>query len=86
MTASSLALLILTPFVVIFAYAGWHEWRRAREDGQSNYGLAYDPETQSTHVTLLEEGETGYDPETDSPEGDTENSVEDETDSGDPKG
>ncbi|MDZ7708906.1 MAG: hypothetical protein U5K36_01330 [Roseovarius sp.] len=69
MTASSLALVILTPFVVIFVYSGWHEWKRARDsDGPDNYGLAYDPETDSTHVTLLDEGETGYDPETDRPE------------------
>ncbi|MFB9149599.1 hypothetical protein [Roseovarius ramblicola] len=68
MPTSALALLILTPFVAIFAYAAWHEWHRVREDGHSNYGLAYDPETDSTHVTLLEEGETGYDPETESTE------------------
>jgi len=64
MPTSALALLLLTPFVLIFGYAAWHEWHRAREDGHSNYGLAYDPETDTTHVTLLEEGDTGYDPET----------------------
>jgi hypothetical protein len=67
-TSHPLALLLLTPFVAVFAYAAWHEWHRAREDGHSNYGLAYDPETDTTHVTLLDEGEAGYDPETDSPE------------------
>lgn len=40
-----------------------------RKEGPGNYGLAYDPETDSTHVTLLDEGETGYDPEAE-PEGD----------------
>jgi len=80
MSGSSLALLILAPFVVIFAYAGWREWQRARADGHSNYGLAYDPETETTHVTLLDEGETGYDPETDSPADETEETAErDET-------
>jgi hypothetical protein len=63
MPNSALALLLLTPFIAVFAYAAWHEWHRAREDGHSNYGLAYDPETDTTHVTLLEEGEAGYDPE-----------------------
>jgi len=62
MSASTLAFIILTPFVGVFAYAAWHEWHRAREEGPGSYGLAYDPETDSTHVTLLEEGETGYDP------------------------
>ena len=64
MSASSLAFVILTPFLGIFAYAAWHEWHRARDEGPGTYGLAYDPETDSTHVTLLEEGETGYDPAT----------------------
>ena len=68
MHTSALVLVLLTPFVAIFGYAAWHEWHRARDDGHSNYGLAYDPETDSTHVTLLDEGETGYDPETDSPQ------------------
>lgn len=72
MPASTLAIFILTPFIVIFAYAGWHEWRRVRKEGQGNYGLAYDSETDTTHVTLLEEGETGYDPETDSAADETE--------------
>lgn len=83
MTASTLALLILTPFVAVFAYAAWHEWARAREDGHSNYGLAYDPETDTTHVTLLDEGEAGYDPETDSPdarEGQGETDADHDTD------
>ncbi|HKL65264.1 MAG TPA: hypothetical protein VJ886_04055 [Roseovarius sp.] len=66
MSASTLAFVILTPFVGIFAYAAWHEWQRARDEGPGTYGLAYDPETDSTHVTLLEEGETGYDPESES--------------------
>lgn len=72
MASHPLALLLLTPFVVIFVYAGWHEWRRARVDGHSNYGLAYDPETETTHVTLLDAGEAGYDPETDSPDTEAE--------------
>jgi len=60
---ATLALLLIIPFAAIFAYAGWHEWRRVRKEGPGNYGLAYDPETGSTHVTLLDDGETGYDPE-----------------------
>ncbi|MGR3460813.1 MAG: hypothetical protein ACU0AX_08045 [Roseovarius sp.] len=72
MPTSAFALVLLAPFIAIFAYAAWHEWHRAREDGHSNYGLAYDPETDSTHVTLLEEGASGYDPE-------TENAADDDT-------
>lgn len=64
MSSAPLALSLILPFAAIFAYAGWHEWRRARKEGPGTYGLAYDPETDSTHVTLLDEGEAGYDPET----------------------
>jgi hypothetical protein len=77
MSVTTIAFALLSPFVLIFAYAGWHEWHRAREAGHSNYGLAYDPETDSTHVTLLEEGETGYNPETESAEPDESGSEED---------
>jgi len=83
MPASALALFLLTPFVLIFGYAAWHEWHRMREDGHSNYGLAYDPETDSTHVTLLDEGETGYDPETDTPDSD---GAEDKSEQGETNG
>lgn len=65
MTGSTIAFVILAPFTAVFVYAAWHEWRRARKDGHSNYGLSYDPETDTTHVTLLDEGETGYHPGTD---------------------
>ncbi|SEM06464.1 hypothetical protein SAMN05443999_11228 [Roseovarius azorensis] len=63
-----LVALILLPFVVIFGYTMWHELRRFKRDGRAEYGLSYDAETDTTHVTLLGEDETGYDPrETDSP-------------------
>lgn len=72
MSSTAMALLIILPFAAIFAYAMWHEWHRARQEGPGTYGLAYDPETDTTHVTLLEEGEAGYDPETDNAEADPE--------------
>ncbi|WP_104019014.1 hypothetical protein [Roseovarius nitratireducens] len=79
MPTSAFALVLLAPFIAIFAYAAWHEWHRVREDGHSNYGLAYDPETDSTHVTLLEDGEAGYDPETENAAGDDGDTGQDET-------
>ncbi len=63
MTNPTIVMLILSPFALVFVYAAWHEARRRHTDGHSNYGLVYDPETDTTHVSLLEEGETGYDPE-----------------------
>jgi len=72
MTNTTLALLILSPFLLVFVYAAWHEARRRRIDGHSNYGLVYDPETDTTHVSLLEEGETGYDPEAEQADSDND--------------
>jgi len=63
MSASTLALLILTPFVAIFAYATWHEYRRYKQEGPSSYGLTYDPETNTTVVGAIPEGEDGFDPD-----------------------
>jgi hypothetical protein len=63
MSKTVVALSLVLPFAGVFAYAAWHEWRRRRSDGPGTYGLAYDPETDTTHVTLLDEGETGFDPE-----------------------
>lgn len=64
MAGSSLALLLLVPAAGVFVYAGWKEYRRYRADGPSSYGLTYDPETNTTHVGPLADGDDGYDPET----------------------
>jgi len=72
MSSAPFALLLLSPFAALFAYAGWHEYARIRREGRGTYGLAYDPETDSTHVTLLGEDETGYDPATEQADSETE--------------
>ena len=63
MSASTLAFLILTPFVGVFIYATWHEYRRYKAEGSNSYGLSYDPETNTTHVGAIAEDEDSYDPE-----------------------
>jgi len=62
-SASTLAFVILTPFVGVFVYATWHEYRRYKEEGSSSYGLSYDPETNTTHVGAMAEDEESYDPD-----------------------
>jgi hypothetical protein len=68
MEASYVALLILVPFVAVFAYATWHEYRRFKHEGRNTYGLTYDPETNTTHVDALPEDDDGFDPEDFNPE------------------
>ncbi len=58
-----IAALILSPFVVVFLYAGIHEYRRYKSEGRAQYGLQYDEETGTTHVTALADDEDGYDHE-----------------------
>ncbi len=44
------------------------EPRPFKRDGHAEYGRSYDAGTDTTHVTLLGEDETGYDPhESESP-------------------
>jgi len=64
MEAQTIAAMILTPFAIAFVYAGYHEWRRYKSDGRANYGLVYDEETGTTHVTGIAEGEESYDVDT----------------------
>lgn len=66
--ASIIALVILVPFVAVFIYATWHEYRRYRSEGKSSYGLSYDAETNTTHVGALPEDEEGFDPDDFDPE------------------
>jgi hypothetical protein len=63
MPANVLALLILSPFVAAVIYAGFHEYRRYKSAGSATYGLAYDEQTGTTHITEIADGEEGYDPE-----------------------
>lgn len=58
-----IAALILLPFTVVFLYAGIHEYRRYKSEGKASYGLVYDEETGTTHVSAIAEGVDAYDPE-----------------------
>tara|TARA_R110002020_G_scaffold427954_1_gene637357 strand:+ start:67 stop:363 length:297 start_codon:yes stop_codon:yes gene_type:complete len=63
MDARSIAAIILSPFVVAFIYAGIHEYLRFKSEGKASYGLVYDEETGTTHVTGIAEDDDGFDPE-----------------------
>ena len=63
MDAQLIAFIILTPIAVIFLYAGIHEFRRYRSEGKATYGLVFDEETGTSHVTGIAEDEEAYDPE-----------------------
>jgi len=63
MEARTIALMILAPFALFFIYAIIHEYRRYRSEGSATYGLVYDEESGTTHVTGIVDGEEGYDPE-----------------------
>ncbi len=68
MESRHLVLLILTPFVLVFIYAAWHEYSRFKREGASSYGLTYDPETNTTSVGTLPDPDEGFDPEEFNPE------------------
>jgi hypothetical protein len=63
MLAQSIAILILLPFASVFVYAGVHEYQRYRSEGSAKYGLVYDPESGTTHVSGIAEDDDGYDPD-----------------------
>ncbi|MEC7764456.1 MAG: hypothetical protein VX874_21310 [Pseudomonadota bacterium] len=63
MDARLLAFIIITPFFVAFVYAGIHEYLRYKAEGKASYGLVYDEETGTTHVTGISEDQEAYDPE-----------------------
>ena len=60
--------LLLLPFLAIFVYAAWHEYRRFRKEGRSTYGLTYDPESNTTFVGTIPDKGDSYDPEDYDPE------------------
>lgn len=62
MEAQLIAILITAPFTLVFLYAGISEYRRYKSEGPAKYGLVYDEETGTTHVTGIAEDEEGYDP------------------------
>lgn len=63
MGAQLIAALILLPATAVFIYAAIHEYRRYKSQGRANYGLVYDEETGTTHVSGIAEDEEGYDPD-----------------------
>jgi len=63
MEARLIAAIILSPFLVAFVYAGVHEYLRYRSEGRADYGLQFDEETGTTHVTSISEDEDCYDPD-----------------------
>ncbi|GAA5069405.1 hypothetical protein GCM10023209_11120 [Roseibacterium beibuensis] len=64
MNARLLAAIILSPFIIVFFYAVFHELRRYKSEGRSQYGLTFNEETGTSHVGALAEDESGFDPET----------------------
>jgi len=61
MTAQLVAALIVSPFALAFVYAAYHEYSRYKSEGRATYGLAYDEESGTTHVTGIGEDEEAYD-------------------------
>ncbi|MEQ6247672.1 hypothetical protein ABMC89_02150 [Sulfitobacter sp. HNIBRBA3233] len=64
MEAQTIAILLLTPFALAFVYAGVHEYLRYKSDGSASYGLVYDEETGTSHVTAVAEEDEAFDPDT----------------------
>ncbi|WP_370454171.1 hypothetical protein [Tropicimonas sp. IMCC34011] len=63
MEARLIAALIMTPFALAFIYAGIHEFLRYKSEGGTTYGLVYNDETGTTHVTGIPDEAEAYDPE-----------------------
>ncbi|HBZ45408.1 MAG TPA: hypothetical protein DEO85_15440 [Maritimibacter sp.] len=63
MDARLIAAIIILPFAFAFIYAGIHEYLRYKSEGRANYGLVYDEESGTTHVTGIGDDAEGYDPE-----------------------
>ncbi len=79
MEARLIALVILAPFALFFIYSIIHEYRRYRTEGRATYGLVYDEESGTTHVTGIGD-EEGYDPEEFDPGDHNERQLRDESD------
>lgn len=62
-TDQIIAAAILLPFTFAFIYAGIHEYRRYKSEGRASYGLVYNEETGTTHVTGIGDDEDPYDPD-----------------------
>ena len=62
MDARLIAALVLSPFLAVFVYATVHELVRWKKEGRAQYGLTFDEETGTSHVTALDEDDDGFDP------------------------
>ena len=62
MEAGLIAIIMLLPFAPLFLYSGIHEYQRYKSEGRAKYGLVYDDESGTTHVTAIAEDAEGYDP------------------------
>ena len=82
MEARTLVILLLLPFVGVFIYATWSEYKRFKRDGRSEYGLTYDPETNTTHVGTIADDEQSFDPEDYTP-GDGDDTADNDADTAD---
>lgn len=80
MEARLIAIMLLVPFALLFIYSGIHEYRRYKSEGRAKYGLSYDEETGTTHVTGIAEDEDGYDPTDFDPADHNEREIRGETD------
>ena len=80
MEARLIALTMLAPFAVLFIYLGVKEYQRFKSEGRAKYGLVYDEETGTTHVTGIADHEDGYDPTGFDPGDHNERKTGDETD------
>ena len=83
MEARVIAFILVMPFALAFIYAVIHELLRYKSAGRTNYGLVYDEETGTTHVTGIPEGEEAFDPETFDPSGYNEPDIRREDESED---
>lgn len=63
MSAQVIAFLILLPITLVFIYAGIHEFQRYKSEGKASYGLVYDEESGTTHVSGIADHEDPYDPD-----------------------
>lgn len=73
-----IAAIIIFPFAVAFIYAAIHEYMRYRSEGKATYGLYYDEETGTTHVTGIPEDADGFDPEEFDPSNYTDPDIKDD--------
>ncbi|MGY9049842.1 hypothetical protein P775_06490 [Puniceibacterium antarcticum] len=80
MEAQLIAIVIFVPFTLVFIYAGIHEYQRYKSQGRANYGLVYDEETGTTHVTGIAQHEDGYDPIEFDPSDHNEREIRNDTD------